>query len=285
MNIQEIKVRYGIESNDLDDIRAELKMIIKENHPDNTGEKCDNEYFYKVLEDFSYVEKLRQDEDTILSESKIVNALYSIIKNPTQLSTKNESEVLNQRLDKSIDSQLVILKKRRRGFKYGSAGIVALITFLWVFPEQIIQHPIINVFTGHIDVEKYVIIISFIWLIVTLLTCCLWFICLFDERIEKQIMDDAKLESIQNSLFMKYISYNYEEHKKSFYKNEFMNYIFEQLSETIKKKSKNRISKIPVREEIIQTLADIILKRAEAAEIIKKVNTHSLIDCYEIISI
>ena len=61
-----------------------------------------------------------------------------------------------------------------------------------------------------------------------------------------------------------------------------MNYILDQLNEGVKKKSKNTISKIPVREEVVQTLADIILKRAETAEIIKKVNTHSLIDCYKI---
>lgn len=207
MRIQEIKERYSIESNDLEEIRAELKIIIKENHPDNTGENYNSDYFQKVLEDFAYVERLKQNEETEISENEVLNTLESVFKNPTQLSAKSESEVLNQRLDKSIDFQLTILKKRRRGFKYGSAGVAAIITFLWIFPDQVINHPIIGVFASYIDIDKYIVIISFIWLIVILLTCGLWFICLSCEHIEKEIMDDAKLESIQNSLFMKYISY------------------------------------------------------------------------------
>lgn len=279
MRLEEIQKRYNISSNDLKEVKAQLKTKLKENHPDNNN-NFDSDYFSELNNDLAYVEELirnSENQNTLVPMSEVLQTLAEII----QVPAKKDKEVLNEKLSETIQSRLLITRKRLRIPRIGSATMLAVITFLWMFPNQVLEHPFVQALFGDADTydkARFAMIIIFVWLCALVIVILIWVDSVCRERIEKGIMERLKLESVQNKIFMDFL--NSVSSNKQFSKLDFMEYLACGLSEG--KKHRKTLHFKP-EEEIVQNMADIILLRAKEYGVIKAIKSHSLIDCFEII--
>lgn len=108
MKLEEIQKRHNISSNDLEEIKLQLKTKIKENHPDNNDE-CDSGYFTELNNDLDYVEDLIKNsgnQSTLVPINEVVQTLAEIL----QVPVKNHQEALNEKLSTNIQHRLLIRK-------------------------------------------------------------------------------------------------------------------------------------------------------------------------------
>lgn len=281
MKLEEIQKRHNISSNNLEEIKLQLKTKIKEGHPDNNNE-FDSDYITELNNDLSYVEGLIKNsgnQNTLVPINEVLQTFAEILQVPVK-KDKDPKEVLNEKLSTNIQSRLLIAKKHLRAPRIGSTTVADVITFLWMFPNQVMEHPLMQILFGSSDYikEEFAIIIIIIWLLTLLYAVLIWRSSIRRERLEKYIMERLKLESVQNEIFMNFLD-NISP-SKEFTKSDFMKYLAHGLSERQKQRKALYFSP---EEEIVQNMADIILLRAKEYEIIKVSKSHGLIECYEIV--
>ena len=279
--LEKIKAKYNIITSDFEEIKYALKEKLKESHPDNNN-NYDADYFTELIGDLEYVERLiGRDgvQETLVPISEVVNTLKDMLQVPLKKEI-DEKELLDMRLSESIHSQMIMVKKHWWTYRISSATVLVIITFLWSFPNQVVKHPLTQMIFDNVWhlTERYVIVITFIWLCVLLFTIAYWLVTIRSERTEKAIVDRLKLESMQNKIFMEFM---HEISPKSYFsKEDFMMYLSDKF---MQRTGKFCISYFQLREEVVQSMADIILFRAKEREVIRTVKSHSLLECYEII--
>lgn len=267
MSISEIKKRYEIKEDDLEEIRAILKNLLKQNHPDNNSENYNIDYFEQIKKDLKYIEEQIDIHKMLISEEDITHALMTTIRN---YPVKTRQEELQEKLEKNTNEQIVAYKRKITTRRYSLAIITAILTFLWMIPEQVASHPILEALIFRPSVLDIVRILSIIWGISCFITVCYWIKTASAEQKERNILKQVKLESVQNKIFISFIKKL--EDKKVFSKEEFMDYIkyyymFKRMDETV-----------------VQNIADIILDKALSLGKIKESETLGLIECYRIMN-
>ena len=278
--IDKIRREYMIDSQDLDEIKAELKRRLAKEHPDNNGGVCNMETIQKINDDSEYVESLLKNKNTnaaIVPVDELLRAVIDITKN-TQLSKPKEEE-LQDKLVASIDTQMVDFRKRFTRPRYSLVTVTAILTFLWVMPEKIASHPVVQFFVDAWVYDDFVVLLTFLWVFACVITGIYWTMTAQAERIEKNLLERIKLENFQNVIFMRYI----KKFKKgaTFSKTDFMDYLVNSIYSTTEKRMYlTRIRKGYVREEVVQSMADIILNRAIEHGVIRKTDSFSLVDCF-----
>lgn len=281
MKIDDIRERYNISTDDPEEIKVELKRMVKENHPDNNS-NYSVDYFIKLKNDLDYVEELlNESETTLVPMNEVIKTLAEILQVPAK-KDDNEKEKLEIDLSTSVDNQILAIKKRGRIPRYSSASILAVLTFLWMFPNQVLEHPFMKMIFHYSDTNEYIMVITIMWLYMLLFASSLWFRSIRTEKREKATIDKVKLDSVQNSIFMNFL--NDILPKKQFTKQEFMEYLSDGINIVDKKNvSSSFITQFQLQEEVIQNMAEIILLRAKEYKIIKVIKPHGLIECYEVI--
>lgn len=281
MRLEEIRKRYNISSDNLDEIKSQLKIKIRESHPDN-NDIFDSDYFSDLNNDLSYVEDLiknSESQNTLVPMTEVMQMFAKVLQMPAK---KNEDpkEVLSVKLSENIQSRLLKDKRRLWTPRISSATMMALITFLWLFPDKVMAHPLIQIVFGdsRYATVEFALCITAIWLIALMFVTVIWSYSIRRERMEKDIMGRIKLESVQNEIFMNFLSSISSANE--FSKLDFMEYLAYGLSKEQKRKI---ILRFKADEEIIQNMADIILLRAKEYGVIKTIKSHSLIDSYEIV--
>lgn len=292
MNISEICEKYHIESKELSEIRKEILKLLKEIHPDNNNGECNKEDIADLTNALSMVEEeidkknLKQNEIQVLS-----NALSSILQDDfiVKVAEKtNEKREVEKKLENSIEEYIIHMKVKTRVRRYSSVGITAIVTFLWLFPEKLMSHPIFAIFFDDNNAGIFSFIFLYIWLILLIITVSYWLRIFSFEQIEREIFESMKLRSVQNKILTNFLAderYNeggiFSKEKFSGYIREFINNMFmdNRLIRKCRYVLNNNLS-----EEIIQDIADIILLNAEEHKVVKKIENRSLMDYYEVIT-
>lgn len=275
MTIKEIQKRHKIKTNDLEEIKKILKKKIKENHPDNVA-NTDIEYFTELKEDIDFIENMSKKQEISIPINELSQALAEIIK------LQNQNEVaqikkLNIKLDESVKNQVEINKGYRKVSRYSLTGISAVITFLWMFPNQVLEHPMVQMFiNSEWKKQQFISILSCIWLVSLMIALAYWIFTFINERRENELLEDIKMERMQNRIFMNFLSEN--ENINKFYKEQFISYLYFYF------RNEERYRAKFISEELIQNVADIILMRAVEQGIIRTIKTKKLTDCYEIVN-
>lgn len=180
------------------------------------------------------------------------------------------------------------MKVKTRVRRYSSVGITAIVTFLWLFPEKLMSHPIFAIFFDDNNAGIFSFIFLYIWLILLIITVSYWLRIFSFEQIEREIFESMKLRSVQNKILTNFLAderYNeggiFSKEKFSGYIREFINNMFmdNRLIRKCRYVLNNNLS-----EEIIQDIADIILLNAEEHKVVKKIENRSLMDYYEVIT-
>lgn len=284
MRLNEIRKRYDAENDTLEEIKKKLKSILREIHPDNNRGNYDKDYFKKINEDLEYIEEAISKENSKkeikFSPSDLLNVIQEL--NYIETYSKNNTENrLQKKFDESVQEQLVKCTNQFKIKRYSLTGVTTLLTFLWMIPDRLLEHPILkHLFNG----DRYlwfIFTLSFVWGILLIVTILYWLLTLKIENMEKEILENIKIESVQNEFIMNYIVVRKD--KGSFSKKEFMQYILFEITYKFKNNKLRKIVQTSISEKVLQDIADIILERAEAHKIVKKVEKHSLIEHFEII--
>ncbi len=299
MDIKSIKERYDLETNNPDEIKIILKQKLKEFHPDN-GKNVDGDYYTKLKEDYDFVEKLIKKQEV----ANPIEEMARVLTETMQQQIKNEItpiESLNKKLSESVNYQILENRVRRKNSRYSSAGILTIITFLWMFPNQVLEHPIIKeLFRGEHIEQSYINFVTQLWIVSICYTVMCWIILYLKEQREKELFEEIKLENTQNEIFMCFRKKIIKKNSPGiqFSKKEFMEYIQFYLIErsrnvrSWKEKSlymrllyvginKKYFNYTPFSVETIQNIADIILFRAKELGVVKSVKSYDLIECFE----
>lgn len=280
MRLDKIRNDYDAQNDSLEEVKRKIINILKKIHPDNNDGQYDRDYIKKVYDDLAFIEseivKTNLKKEILLQTNDLTDSFNEL--NYLNLS---KTDVLQDKLDKSVEEESMKIVKQFRIKRYSLASITTILTFLWMIPDKIKQHPILKYFLRGNNYFMFISILSVIWISLLFLTILYWFFTFKIERTEKRLLENIKIESVQNDLFMDYVKYNMK--KGYFSKKDFMNHISWQISYKIKSKRMNKMFFDSVNETVLQDIANIVLKRAEENKIVRKVNKHSLIEHYEII--
>ena len=199
-SIKQIRDEFGIDSESPDEIRKELIKRMPEIHPDKnkgefSSEKEKGDYF-EIDSARRFLDEQTKDQEALIP-LKDVTDLIKTVKELVPTNNENKSvENLRIKIDDSIDK----LKHRNQTPKIATSSITALLTVLWVFPSTVQQHPILSVYIDPTD-----IMFTIVWLYSLMLTAGLWWILIRRENKDAALKKRLSLESVQNSLFKKFI--------------------------------------------------------------------------------
>ncbi|MEO6304261.1 MAG: hypothetical protein ABIP51_13935 [Bacteroidia bacterium] len=286
-SIDEVTKDFGINSTNIGEIKKELRQILKDIHPDKNGDKfkskLDEINYHKILNALEFFEQ----EFALVTKAELM-ALTTIIKDSSSpLKEQKQIEVL----EKKIDALVKTYKESNYAPKISSAAISVIITFLWLFPTTIKEHPVLTKF-----ISPSSLIFTVVWLYSLFITGVYW---LSTKRRENRIEDATKklnLESIQNRLFDIFMKSNLTDkgiEDISFSKDELISFLTELDFFNLTHNSYNRqanpfellllMGRINrnISLDLAQTLADIIIERAKKKNIIHLKIDHSLADTYE----
>lgn len=234
-SLDDIIAHFKFDIKDADDVKKELKNLIKEVHPDrNKGEfKSDQDktFFYEIQSALEYLEKL--NPNVSLSTQNDITALTKVL---TELALTKKEDTLAEIVEKKSSSLTVKLQDSINSFhKLNTSpkitGIVAttIITALWAFPSVVKEHPLLK-FLYNYNVE-----FTLVWVISLAFMGMLWVKINSSEKYDAEIKRSYKLESTQNYIFTLFIRWmkanhiNYEiiENKRivTFSKDDLINFL------------------------------------------------------------
>ena len=163
-SIQEIKKEFNIKEDNTDKIRKILINKLAKTHPDkNKGEFISKEsqnIYYKLNEAIEFMDM--QKETGLMNVDQITDLVKTIY---TLVNKKNEDQKYIKDLDQKIIEKNKLITKKSFLPKIGLSSITAVISFLWLFPKQISEHPILG---GLVKINDF--LFTTVWLIVLFVT-------------------------------------------------------------------------------------------------------------------
>jgi hypothetical protein len=291
----QIKKEFGIEAEELEEIRKQLRQLLREVHPDTNGgsfatEDAEKQY-HKISDAINFIDERKSTDNALILRSE-VQELIRVIRDIVPQATQSDPE---KKLAELIDSDIKIFKTRHKFPKITTATISVVISALWLFPNTIKEHPVLS---RLIDLQSP----SFtaLWLLTLAATASYWLLTALQEHREEQSKKYLKLETVQNQIFRGFLRYKNYVHKKEdknevlrFEKDDLIGYVknFEQIENPIYS-TKEKLRTIleqglrlhyragNIDTELAQSLADTIVQRGLLKGIIEKESKKSLSDIF-----
>lgn len=297
MSISEVCEKYSIKSTDLEQIRYELKQLLKEAHPDNNNGEYNLDDFEELKEALEFIDKEKRTQNEVEKNEVLVltRALADVLQN-SQVVRLHESKALEEKLELAIENQSVLIREKTRVKRISLASITAVVTFLWLLPEKIMSHPILSALISYNEEEDYRFfsaVFLFVWFLLLLFTIIYWKSVFDIEQKEKYLLERIKSKSVQNQILMRFLKEIQMDDKNTFSREDFVWYVSEDLKREIERGTFHRRDRCLYRrsicmrngisEAIIHNIVDIILMNAEERGVIGRVEKRSIIDYYRII--
>lgn len=287
MTIEDIKKEFGTKSNDISEIRKELRDIVKEIHPDkNEGKfktEADESKYHKISKAIEFL-----DQDFTLVPKVEISALATLLRDqfPSR-KDENQIKILEDRGERFIKS----IKDSSTVPKVSSAVVTTILSFLWLFPSTIAEHPILSKYLTTDNLA-----FTFIWFYSIVFSGIYWLTAKTREDKIDSAIKRLNLESVQNRLFESFIELEIYSKKDikifRFTKENFIEYLtdidmmtLEYHPGRLRSSLADILWFIPTRRrnvnlELSQVLADIIIDRALGRELIKIEKGKRLSDTY-----
>jgi hypothetical protein len=236
-SIDDIKDHFGIETDDIEEIRKQLKIMLAELHPDKNGGEYRNRKQQRDYEEVSNAINLIDNSNTslVLTRSEWTSVLQKI-EDLAIFKTKNDfitEDEISKQLDTSINTSVIRFQKKHFSYKVSSIVTATIITTLWAFPSIVEGHRILKrlIFPDSLGFTIF-------WLTSLALTSLIWLYAKTLEKKDDVIKKSYNLESTQNSIFKLFlawlrsayphsINYSTEIHKHSysFTKDDIVNFV------------------------------------------------------------
>ncbi|WP_282018156.1 hypothetical protein [Salegentibacter mishustinae] len=199
--IDEIKDHFQLQSVTDEELKKEIKKLMKKHHPDPSGngtfksEKNKKDYLL-LGEAFEFLSKKNNSltlKNEIQSLTKIVNELALTQQNNQQEKKVNSGE---KKLRQAINGSIKDFHSKNKFPKISSLVIAGVISAIWAFPNSLKDNPTLSfLYENH----QY---FTIVWLSVLIFSVLLWFIIKTIETKDEQIKKTLKVESVQNQIFI-----------------------------------------------------------------------------------
>jgi hypothetical protein len=212
-SIDEIVSHFDLVEKESDEVKRELKNLIKQVHPDinegNFRNDKDKELFFEIQSALEFLDE--KVTNTSLATKNDITALTTVLK---ELASSRKGEVnaeiiskkssdLTSKLQQSIDT----FYRRHSTPKITGLIATAIITALWAFPNIAKEHPLLSV------LYRFNKEFTIFWLLSLFLSGILWLRIKNVERRDEEIKQNYKLESAQNYIFSLFIKWMQANHK------------------------------------------------------------------------
>jgi len=272
----EICREFNIEfSENTEEIIKKLTKLQQDIHPDitNTDEQISVE-MTRLTEAKKYLRELEKSDNQLVSVSAIRD-IITAIKNDNYSS--NSLENIEKKYLSSCEDKFRSIKKSFLPHKITLSSIMAVISFVWLFPSLLKEHPIVGqiFFNDSLYFSNYLMFTG-IWVFIMYGLSALFFVVYQKEKRIKHILYQFEDLNFQYNIFLKFLNKNRNE---SFTQVDLEEYIFKALSEN----NKRRKSFLKLyAQEIFPEISKILLLRAVDKGIIVKTDDVSWYDNYVI---
>jgi hypothetical protein len=275
-NVSRIKTKYKLEAVIKEDIIAELKNKAKVLHPDYLKRELSNDESDLYNEIISDIKNLRDDNFDIITLSS--NDIAVFIKDLAKREDLNKQNQIDTKLSQCVTNNITVSRRMNNNIKVPSGVISGVFTGAFLFPDQIMNHPILG---QYINITSSQFVLS--WLMVLGVTAELWFLTWTKEqRLENKLKRLSSLDT-QNELFERFIFELGRKNINQFSRVDLKMFMRDKSTFTNKHGLyKMFFSSHGVDEEIFEIITDAILNRARARNIIREVESYSLNERYEL---
>lgn len=232
-SINDIKEHFGIEVENINDLRKELKKRLVNSHPDKTGGnfkgKTQQREHDELSEAIKFIDNSSTDLAIYRSEltelRKKVDELAALKENQNLLAKENITKLLENHIDDSV----VRFQKKHYTLKISSLAATTIITSIWVFPTVVENHPVL----------KNILVLNsipftIIWIGSLIFAGYIWYSTKRIEKKDKILKLNYSIDTTQNIIFKlfcawlrasKYKNYDYESKSYRFSRDDLFNFV------------------------------------------------------------
>lgn len=294
--------KYGLSATTVENLRSEIKSKMSELHPDrNAGtfiNKQAEDTFHRLQEAKEELDSTEHANDKLIPASLFGD--IAVLLNTQQSALKKEA--IEDRFDKTLNERVTQSKKKYLFPKLGLTSITAIVTFVWLFPNTIKEHPILS---HYIDISSSKF--SLLWLTAIICTITFWAWSFIIEQKRNELYSALKLEHFQNELFERFIiwfyrnSYSQTMETRRFSKTDFINFLTVGIARRVFRDASsvydsqgvrwasdstlhlNRLISTKIDDDLAASMADMIFARVELNGVIRRCDERSLSKKYEIV--
>jgi len=288
-NIHTINERFNLNCKDLDSLEDAInKQIIDTDQKINSKIGRDENLLsdYRDLIDARHaISGMKKGNSTAIALTEDNQQLSLLIKEILPTTFQKDAET---KLSGQIENKVEKFQNRSRISRYGLTVLSGVLTFLVGFPPLIGSYP----FFGDKIFQNSTNALFFysIWVFSLIITIEIWIFYFRSLTKIEQYSSDLKVESYQNILFNNFLHETQEKSLSEFSKMDLINFL---LNDS-KQRERNitiHLSIVHISDldlvimdnEMAQNLADILLTRAEAGNLIQKLPKKSLDKYFTII--
>jgi len=297
-DIEQIKKEFGLDASNFEEMRKELKRLLKDVHPDtNHGKFASQEQedrYHKIQAGIGYIDEQRS-KDTSLSIRTEVQELLQLFREVVPKTTQLD---LDNRLSEIIENDVKSFKIKHKFPKITTAAVTVVLSALWLFPNTIKEHPVLSRIID-LNSEGFAVL----WVFSLIVTAIYWLFTTFQENREEQSKKHLKTETVQNHIFRDFLRFTCYGQKDDtsikvmkFEKDELIRYLknFEMTENPISVIRSEKFAAALGRNvklhfllghidtEMAQLLADTMVQRGLLKGIIEKDSKKSLSDTFAV---
>jgi hypothetical protein len=232
-SIDEIKEHFGLDQNDPNELRKELKKLLANSHPDKTGGTFKGKTQQRNHEELSaaidFIDNL--STEIVLTRQELVEIKQQInnlaaIKENYENAKKEEYTKL---LENHIDVSVVKFQKKHLSLKVTSIVVTSILTAIWTFPTIVEHQPLLKNLLALKSIP-----FTIVWIISLVAVGFIWIFTKSIEKRDRLIKKNYSIDSTQNIIFKmfcawlqvtKYKSYEWESKTYRFSRDDLFNFI------------------------------------------------------------
>lgn len=272
-NLFKVAKEFGIKSEDKRLVLKELRAIMLKLHPNNTMGVFPDD---KTKEDFLKIQKVLEIEEETSKELIPLSVIKDLMHYSNELSKAAKQSNIESRLKESIKDYEPEIGKRAQLPKISFTALTTIISFLWLFPSQIADHPVLSKL---LSIESSAF--SVIWATMLLYTILFWIMGHRNANKEKRILRRLKTDKYQTSTYNEFVCEIESKGTFIFSRSDFNHFISQRLERNA---SLNIFFQSDIDEEIYENLSDLIITKAEQKRLIIEIEGNGIEDKYELIS-
>ncbi|WP_029275105.1 hypothetical protein [Pedobacter borealis] len=264
-SLKQIKEEFKLDGIEKNELRSQLRIILANSHPDKVGtEKFNSDDFTKIQDALSFIDS--HSTDLVVNEQ--VTSLIEIVK---ELTTTNQINSTQNQFNDVIDNFYKEKKEALLFPKISLSVVTAILTFLWLFPKTVEDHPVLKKYITFENPTSTVI-----WFALLIYTVLFWVLISRKEQKDKSVAKRLKTERIQNKLLA---NFKDKHDTKEFAKSELIEFIDELYG--VRHHSPLAfllIGRSGIDQETIENLANLIIDKAKSKGLIAEIDNKKTLD-------
>lgn len=152
-SISEIARVFQLTSTEPDEMRREIKQLMKSIHPDTTkggvdfASPEDRDNYYRLSDALKFLDNgIGEEANRSLVPISDITELIRLIRDESKDPVQDEYQAHVEKLDSSITSQIVRYQHRYRLPKISATAATVVLSFIWLFPVSVKDNPALSSF-------------------------------------------------------------------------------------------------------------------------------------------